>query len=557
MRPNSTVELTRLTKTDGPLTKRISLNADGTLLSDGSACLMSHGTAERVRITSVDELALLIGNLEPSQAIALGALRPGLPNKVEIVAKSKLNGSGRKDVIARTKTELVYCSPALALLDFDSKAMPEAVAAQIRDLGGIGQALQTVLPALGTTAHVVRRSTTTGIIRADTGEALPGSGGLHVYIQVQDGADIARFLKTLHKRCWLHGLGWMMVGAAGSLLERSIIDRTVGGPERLVFEGGPILLPPLQQDRESRRPIAVAGEMLDTLVACPPLALVERAKFDQCLVRERARLASEAARVREGFIAVHVKAIVARTGKSTHAARKSVERQLEGVLRPDIELQFDDSTLAGGTVGDVLADPDRFVGETLADPLEGIAYGRCKAMIMRRADGTLWINSFAHGRTTYDLKLDVIGVRAAVGIAAKEDVVATLARLAVESDLDAVEMESLRQEAKKLSGAGLKAIKDAIKVAEKESAAKAAKTARVAREATRRDPRPQLQAPASTTPWLPQMGVLNGVVGKTTAARPPARDIDTDAMRARKLPVPNMHAFTQLEVNVEPEETTK
>ena len=52
------------------------------------------------------------------------------------------------------------------------------------------------------------------------------------------------------------------------------------------------------------------------------------------------------------------------------------------------------------------------------------------------------------------------------------------------------------------------------------------------------------------------MAVLNEVVGKITAARPPARDIDDDAMRVRKLPVPNTHAFTQSEVNVEPEETT-
>jgi hypothetical protein len=50
----------------------------------------------------------------------------------------------------------------------------------------------------------------------------------------------------------------------------------------------------------------------------------------------------------------------------------------------------------------VLANPDRFVGETLADPLEGIEYGRCKAKIMRRADGSLWIHSFAHGRTVYE-----------------------------------------------------------------------------------------------------------------------------------------------------------
>ena len=89
-------------------------------------------------------------------------------------------------------------------------------------------------------------------------------------------------------------------------------------------------------------------------------------------------------------------------------------RQCEGVLLPDIVLPFDDPEFAGCTVGDVLADPDRFDGATLADPLEGVEYGTCKAKIMRRADGTLWIHTFAHGRTIYELKLDAAAVRAAM-----------------------------------------------------------------------------------------------------------------------------------------------
>ena len=43
------------------------------------------------------------------------------------------------------------------------------------------------------------------------------------------------------------------------------------------------------------------------------------------------------------------------------------------------------------------------------------------------------------------------------------------------------------------------------------------------------------------------MDVLNDVVGKVTAAVPPLRDIDGITTRVRKLPVPNMHAFTQSE----------
>ena len=50
-------------------------------------------------------------------------------------------------------------------------------------------------------------------------------------------------------------------------------------------------------------------------------------------------------------------------------------------------------------------------------------------------------------------------------------------------------------------------------------------------------------APFPDEPWLPQMDVLNEVIGGVIAARPPARDIDGDAMQMRKLPVPNMHAF--------------
>ena len=68
-----TVEITRFTKVDGPLTKKISLSATGTIVSDGSACLMVQGTAERVQVENVDALAALIGALKSNQAITLGA----------------------------------------------------------------------------------------------------------------------------------------------------------------------------------------------------------------------------------------------------------------------------------------------------------------------------------------------------------------------------------------------------------------------------------------------------------------------------------------------------
>ena len=57
------IELTKLTKQGGPLTKKISLAPDGTLVKDDSACKMARGTAERIKITSVEALGALIHDL--------------------------------------------------------------------------------------------------------------------------------------------------------------------------------------------------------------------------------------------------------------------------------------------------------------------------------------------------------------------------------------------------------------------------------------------------------------------------------------------------------------
>ena len=295
-------EITEFTKSGGPLTKRISLAADGSIVSDGSACVMSRGTARRIKIAGVKQLGELIEQLSSDQAIALGALRTDLPDQVKVVTKDKLNGVAQPNVIARTAADIHYREqqPAFALLDSDSKGMPPEVAAEIDRLGFWG-AMLVVLPALRDVARVTRRSTSSGLFRSDTEQKLPGSNNAHTYVAVQDGADIERFLKTLHDRCWLAGFGWMMVGAGGQLLERSIVDRMVGGPERLVFEGAPVLKPPLKQDRKSRRAVVTEGETLDTVAACPPLTIAEKAKLDGLKAKAAHQLAPESAKARTGI----------------------------------------------------------------------------------------------------------------------------------------------------------------------------------------------------------------------------------------------------------------
>ena len=314
------IELTGIAKSGGASTKRISLAPDGSLLSDGSECTMATGTAWRQRWDTLHEFGACITALKPHEAIALGALRGDLPDEVKVVTKSrleKMNGSGA-GLIARTADHISYRTgqPALALIDIDCKGMPAAVRNLIDEIGGFWPALVEVMPELAKTARVVRSSTSTGISRSDTGEKLPGSNGLHVFLLVQDGGDIERFLRVLHDRCWLAGLGWMMVGAGGALLERSIVDRMVCSPERLVFEGAPVLDAPLLQDLASRQAIAHDGTPLDTVAACPPLTIVEQSLLRDLRAKDEHRLAPDRAKARSKFVTDQSARIVTRTGCS-------------------------------------------------------------------------------------------------------------------------------------------------------------------------------------------------------------------------------------------------
>jgi hypothetical protein len=548
-------ELTVFTKKGGPLTKRISLAKDGTVNSDGSACRMASGTANRAPIAGATELAALIRQLGPEQAIVLGALRPGLPDEVRVTTKVKLKlkGTGAPDdLIARTADDVVYRDgkPAFALIDTDAKGMPSAVADEIERIGGYWAALLTVLPDMGDVARVERRSTSSGLSRSDTEEQLPGSDNLHIYIAVKDGADIERFLGAFHERCWLAGFGWLMVSKSGALLERSLIDRSVFGAERLVFEGAPILVKPIKQDQESRRPVATRGFALDTSDFFPLMTIVENAKFKTLRAKEEQRLASAIAKIRNAYVDTKALEMVKRNPDMTMpVARKVIEHQCEGTLLPDVVLPFDDEELEGCTVGDVLTDPECFVGAVLADPNEGVEYGRTCAKVLRRPDGTVFINSFAHGRTVYELKPDAAAVRAAIEAAPKDEAVETFVHMVVIAELNDVEENELRNLAIKRSGAAARSVTTMLKDVRKKRKDDSAKQERKRIAAARTDPRPHIPNPAEEAPWIDQMSALNEVLQDMPELDPPKRDIDNDMMRVKEVPIPNTHAFTQDSAN--------
>jgi hypothetical protein len=437
-------------------------------------------------------------------------------------------------------------APAYALLDHDRKTMPDDVARKMDAAGGFWAAIVSVAPGLAGAARVTRQSTSAGLSRRDTRETFPSSGGLHVYVEVEDGADIERFLVALHDRCWLAGYGWKVVGVAGQLLDRTIVDVMVGKPERLVFEGAPVVEPPLYQDAAVRRPVATAGVAVDTTAICPPLTAAEKTELERLRARATVELRPGVARAREAYIAGRTDEIAKRTGLARDAARKVAEKQAGGVLLPSVQLEFDDDDLAGKTVGDVLDDPAAFDGETLADPLEGIEYGRCKAKVMIGDDGAPWINSFAHGRTTYDLKYDAAAIRAKISASTRAgaDLVDFFVGLILRGDVSDAELPGLVSDVSDRARVGVRAVNAAVKAARADQARRRAEAARQRRRANQHDPRPELPVPARDAPLAEETAKLNDVISREPIERQLRRSIDGYAVKARLQKVPRTRAFS-------------
>ena len=150
------------------MSKRIFLDGQGKVCSDGSQCLMAHGTATRATAETAADLAKHIMACGTDEAIALGTLRDDLPHPVKVATAAKLRDN--QGAITRSRDFIDYRpgAPAWALIDFDTKGMPSNVAAGIEAAGG-WNALLRVAPGLERAARVSRASTSSGLYRSDTG----------------------------------------------------------------------------------------------------------------------------------------------------------------------------------------------------------------------------------------------------------------------------------------------------------------------------------------------------------------------------------------------------
>lgn len=408
--------LTVIRSEHGTISKVIRKGRDGNLESDSSLCWVTDGWIGTVALDSLEQLAGLLNRLTSTHALVLGALA-GVPLRQSKRLKTARwyadavaeYGAEEVDRYVRTRTQ-EHCyfpddAPGFLLIDYDPRGMPEAVRARLKAAGGLHGALALAAPASEAAGYVTRASTSAGISDSE-GNAYPRKEGRHVYIPIRRASDGPRAARAWFERLWLAGFGWGLPSAAGTFLVRSPVDVAVMQANHIAFEGQPQLQDGLVQDQQAREALAVDGEVLDTETALPDLTPEERARYAELVEQERARLAPLLKEVRDVWITDYTETLIARGVDPARAQLLASQAADGGMLSGEFVPVWSNQQLAGTTLGAALEDPDRFIGQAMADPVEGPGYGRQTAKLLMNRSGRPYVRSHAHGLTIYQIEMN-------------------------------------------------------------------------------------------------------------------------------------------------------
>ena len=384
------------------LSKRFTIDSDGALIKEPGGALV-RGAYQRKMVDGPAELARLVGNLRPNQALAFGVADVDSAP----IASCKARREGE---ITRTREHFDWpAGSGWLLIDYD----PLPGAEPMR-WDALCQVLREVWPAFADAPAVAIPSGSAYIYNGD--QEMRGPGGLRAWVEVADARDIPRAGRVLFERLWLAGHGCYAVSKSGALLERGPIDAAVWQPERLDFAAGASCEPPLIQRRPNPIVRNHEANVVCTTTTLLDLTESERLRLDE--LREQARLAvaGRQARAREQWIGERMGAWETNVGasipKDRHEASRERARRVYGHAAERLQLfaefELRHETGKTVTVADLHADPDRWHGQRFADPLEP-DYGNDPriAWVNLRSGGRPYLFSHAHGGQRFELMREV------------------------------------------------------------------------------------------------------------------------------------------------------
>jgi hypothetical protein len=373
--------LTIIRNARGPCRKTLFLNEAGKLDKIARATIAS-GTARRVSVESMAELAELRASLSSSEVLAYGTFEGKAIQPLRLKSDPAVEFG---KAIARSKSFFAFPDPAILFLDCD--------ATQLTALE-IDAILGSILPGWLTTERLYDASSGSFIFSAE-GKSLSSGTGWHIYAAVSPGVLIPELVGWLHRKLWQAGHGHIEVSKPGSLLERGLIDVTCCQPERLDFTAPAKLL-----DRLTRRapaPLRLEGHPILPVDALP---LGEGKQAHTALVRAaKGKLKPEADATRKRTIGAAVEADIAAGVERSQAERRWNLAYEDRVLTNEFVIELEDRETV--TVSQILANPDKFEGERCCDPIEPDYRGDSRVAIIYPSRGLIW--SHAHGGVSYFL----------------------------------------------------------------------------------------------------------------------------------------------------------
>lgn len=154
--------------------------------------------------------------------------------------------------------------------------------------------IDKVLPGFKDIKKIIRYSSSAWIYSGD--ELVSKSNGFHIYFLVNNPDKIKEIFSgndsTLHKKLWLEGHGYIKnsepkdpQNVAVQQYERTIYDNAIFSPERIIFEGSPILEDGLVK-RKQEADLIGETDFLD-LEKVKNISKLEQAEYNDLVKREK------------------------------------------------------------------------------------------------------------------------------------------------------------------------------------------------------------------------------------------------------------------------------
>ena len=360
--------ITIFTSENGKLNKTI--HANGTKTSNA---LLYKGKFISKEISSLKVLQREIKKIKPTQALGLGINKHSTMGVITSRNNNPKTARSKENFIWNKHTNII-------LLDYDYfEGLKECNNAK-----EYRETLIDIDPIFSNVEMLILPSSSSRIFKDN--KVFLNSKGLHCYIMIN--GDVDKFKNNLWYSCWAKGYGAIKLASDGSILPRTIFDKAVFSPERLIFEAAPNLEDGLTQDKLD--PFYIKGTILDVNNMEDNIAKGQKIESDdKYKSKDNAKLKNEI------YIKENVRTLV-KKGITENEAIEIIKARVgeHGVIfTSDIITFLDGSSI---NAGDLTRDHN---GLYCLDPIES---DQAPAVInISEESKNIW--SFLHGGKNYEI----------------------------------------------------------------------------------------------------------------------------------------------------------